>query len=177
MSKPEKIERFFKNFLVAESDRIRNHLKTSFLSDKEHEKVLNKFQIFNDDNVKDAKVSSNINLDDVYHILSVILRHDLDYKSSTGKSVLDLWAKPRAAKNNAKSETCRESGNKLLENSKLSESVNQYNEAVLFAEFESKPYSLALANRSMAWIKLKERISFFHFEYQICHFYVINTAI
>ena len=158
MSKPAKIERFFKNFLLSESDRIRNGLKEKFSSDNKDQKVLNKFEIFKDDNIKDAKISSEIDLEDVYHILNLILRHDLDYKGSTGKSVFDLWNKTRSSKDNSKSEACRELGNNLLKNEKVSEAINEYNEAVLWAEFQSKPYALALANRSMAWIKIKERI-------------------
>lgn len=69
---------------------------------------------------------------------------------------MDVWQKTRAVKDNLKSETFREAGNKLLlQSDQPSEAVEAYNEAILFAEWGSLPYALALANRAVAWMKVK----------------------
>ena len=155
MSQHKKEERFFKNFLVSETNRIKTHL--SDLSRQEQNISLQKFQVLTTE--EDAKIDdSNIQLEDVYQVLNFILIHDLDYVGSTGKSVFNLWPKTRSLKCKRSSERCRELGNTYLQQGKLSEAVAVYNEAVLWAEFNSEPYALALANRAMTWIKVKERI-------------------
>jgi hypothetical protein len=155
MSQYKKEERFFKNFLVSETNRIKTQL--SSLNRQDQNVSLQKFQVLAKTE-NSAKIDhSNIQLDDVYTILNFILKHDLDYVGSTGKSVINLWPKTRSSKCNGSSERCRELGNTYLQQDKLSEAVAEYNEAVLWAEFNSEPYALALANRAMAWIKVQER--------------------
>ncbi len=45
-----------------------------------------------------------------------------------------------------------------MNSGQFSEAIDQYNEAVLLAEFDSKPHTMALANRAMAWIKVQVSI-------------------
>ena len=109
--------------------------------------------------ISDKNTYSEIFLVDVYKILELILSRDLDFIGPGSKSkVLELWPKTRATKNNVTSETCRERGNLCLKMNQVNEAIEQYNESVLFAEFDSRPYALALANRAMAWMKVRVSI-------------------
>ena len=156
MTTTTKTEKFFKKFLDSETDRILDRLKklpTSATLQKF--KVLHKSEASHCD---DCDVSQDVTLEDIHHVLDLILRHGIDFRRSTNESVLNLWQKTRASKDNSRSEALRESGNKLLNDGQLDEAVAQYNEAVLFAPLNSKSYALALANRAMAWMKFQVRL-------------------
>ena len=158
-----KENKFFKNFLLSETERIRK--KLSEINKNEKFEFLQKFKIFAEENEISDKNTfySDIGLEDVYKISELILSRDLDFIGGGPKSkVLELWQKTRATKDNVASETCREKGNLCLKMGHVNEAIEQYNEAVLFAEIHSRPYALALANRAMAWIKVRVSI-------QICY--------
>ena len=160
--KTPKIEKFFKKFIDSETDRILERLKNlSTSATLEKFRVLRKSESSHGD---DCDVSQDVTLDDIHHVLELILRHGIDFRRSTNESVLNLWQKTRATKDNSKSEALREAGNKLLNDGQLDEAVAQYNEAVLFAQLNSKSYALALANRALAWMKFQVGIMLVSFQ-------------
>jgi hypothetical protein len=85
-----RVDRFFKKFLDAESVRVLSGLKTLKPPGAAGARALGKLKIFREE-AEDAEVSADLGFEDIYDVLEAVLKHGLDYKSSSGKSVLDLW--------------------------------------------------------------------------------------
>ena len=91
---------------------------------------------------------NRMNKKQIFELIEIILDKKLDFRNrfNKQKSVLDVWQKSRASKNEEVSRKCRETGNELLRNNQLDDALKYYNEALLFGLFSFQNDILSVYN-------------------------------
>ena len=106
-----------------------------------------------------------MNRKQIFELIEIILDKKLDFRNrfSKQKSILDVWQKSRASKNEEVSRKCRETGNELLRNNQLDDALKYYNEALLFGLFSFQNDILSVYR--IRYYKVKRRYKRLVFKY------------
>jgi len=159
---------FLKQFIVGETKETIIELKKLFhqgdglktIQNKTILKSINQYlETIQQSTARSNSIHQNrMNKKQIFELIEIILDKKLDFRNrfNKQKSVLDVWQKSRASKNEEVSRKCRETGNELLRNNQLDDALKYYNEALLFASPNNFNYALAFANRAVVFFKLKE---------------------